>query len=115
MKQIDIYIAWENVSAATDVLHMHGVGGISLSEVKGRGKIPHEAVPHTIQAYTYEKKMGPEYVSRVRMSTIVPDSKVKPVIDDLLKLPPTRGKVFVRDVLEAYDLASKTAGESAIL
>ena len=55
--------------------------------------------------------MCPEY----SMSTIVPDSKVKPVIDDLLKLPPTRGKVFVRDVLEAYDLASKTAGESAIL
>ena len=57
---------------------MHGVGGISLSEVKGRGKIPHEAVPHIIQALEH-------------MSTIVPDSKVTPVIDDLFKLPPTRG------------------------
>ena len=47
------------------------------------------------------------------MSTIVPDSKLKSVIDDL-KLTPTRGKVFVRDVLEAYDLASKSTGESAI-
>jgi hypothetical protein len=41
-EQIDIDIAWEYVSAATDVLHIHGVGGISLSEVKGRGNIPHE-------------------------------------------------------------------------
>jgi magnesium-transporting ATPase (P-type) len=32
----------------------------------------------------------------------------------LFKLPPTRGKIFVHDVLQAYDLASKTAGESVI-
>ena len=60
-----------------------------------------------------QKKYVPEYVYRTHMSTIVPDSRLKPVIDDL-KLTPTRGKVFVRDVLEAYDLASKSTGESAI-
>jgi nitrogen regulatory protein PII len=114
MKQIDIYITSENVSEATQILHKHEVGGITLSEVKGRGRISHEPVPDTVHAYTYAKKYVPEYVYRTHMSTIIPDSKLKPVIDDLLKLTPTRGKVFVRDVLEAYDLASKSTGESAI-
>src|SRR5512145_3564619 len=98
MKQIYIYIPVENVSEATQILHKHEVGGISLSEIKGRGRIPHEPVPEMVRAYTYGKKMVPEYVYRTHMSTIVPDSKLKPVIDDLLKLTPTRGKVFVRDV-----------------
>lgn len=114
MKQLDIYIPWENVSEATEVFHKHEVGGISLSEIKGRGKIPHEPVPDMVRAYWYGKKMIPEYVNRVRVSIIVPDLKVKPIIDDLLELKPTRGKVFVRDVLEAYDLVSKAAGEAAI-
>ncbi len=114
MKELDIYIPSENVSEATEILHKHEVGGISTSEIKGRGKIPHEPVPELVRSYWYGKKMTPEYVNRVRVSVIVPDVKVKPIIDDLLKLKPTRGKVFVRDVLEAYDLVSKTAGEAAI-
>lgn len=114
MKQIDIYIPFENVSDATQILHKHEVGGISLSEIKGRGRVPHEPVPEMVRAYTYGKKNG----TRIRIQDTyvdnVPDSKLKPVIDDLLKLTPTRGKVFVRDVLEAYDLASKSTRESAI-
>ena len=57
MKQIDIYITSENVSEATQILHKHEVGGITLSEVKGRGMIPHEPVPDTVHAYTYAKKI----------------------------------------------------------
>jgi nitrogen regulatory protein P-II 1 len=57
--------------------------------------------------------MIPEYVNRVHISIVVPDAKVKPIIDDLIKLKPTRGKVFVRDVLEAYDLVSKATGDAA--
>lgn len=38
----------------------------------------------------------------------------KPIIDDLFQLKLTRGKVFVTDVSEAYDLVSKTSGEDAL-
>ena len=67
-----------------------------------------------VRFYTYGRKVAPEYVTRVRLSTVVPDLKVKPIIDDLLKLKPMRGKVFVRDILEAYDLLSKAVGEVAV-
>jgi nitrogen regulatory protein P-II 1 len=113
MKQIDIYIPWENVSETTELLHKHEVGGMSLSEIKGRSKIPHEPVPDMVRTYWYGKKMIPEYINRICVSVIVPDAKTKPIIDDLLKLNPKRGKVFVRDIVEAYDLVSKTSGESA--
>lgn len=64
--------------------------------------------------YHYGKKVTPEFVTRVHLSTVIPDLKVKPIIDDLLKLKPMRGTVFVRDILEAYDLQSKDVGEAAI-
>lgn len=114
MKQVDLYIPRENVPEVTGILRKHEVAGISMAEVRGKGKTPHEAVPEMVRMYWYGKKVTPDYVTKVHLTTVVPDSKVKPIIDDLLKLKPTRGKVFVRDVLEAYDLVSKTAGESAI-
>jgi nitrogen regulatory protein PII len=56
MKQLDIYIPSENVSEATEIFHKHEVGGISISEIKGRGKIPHEPVPEVVRSYWYGKK-----------------------------------------------------------
>jgi len=109
-----MYIPRENVSEVTDVLTKHEVAGISIGEVKGKGKVPHEPVPEMVRFYHYGKKVTPDYVTRVHLSTVIPDLKVKPIIDDLLKLKPMRGKVFVRDILEAYDLLSKDVGEAAI-
>ena len=109
-----MYVPRENVSEVTDVLTKHEVAGISIAEVKGKGKVPHEPVPEMVRFYHYGKKVTPDYVPRVHLSTVIPDLKVKPIIDDLLKLKPMRGKVFVRDILEAYDLISKDVGEAAI-
>jgi nitrogen regulatory protein PII len=109
-----MYIPRENVSEVTDVLTKHEVTGISIGEVKGKGKTAHEPVPEMVRMYHYGKKVTPDYVPRIHLSTVIPDLKVKPIIDDLLKLKPMRGKVFVRDILEAYDLLSKDVGEAAI-
>jgi nitrogen regulatory protein PII len=109
-----MYIPQENVSEVTEILRKHEVAGISMGEVKGKGKTPHEPVPELVRMYHYGKKVTPEYVTRIHLSTVVHDSKVKPIIDDLLKLKPMRGKVFVRDILEAYDLLTKDVGEAAI-
>ena len=109
-----MYIPQENVSEVTEILRKHEVAGISMGEVKGKGKTPHEPVPELVRMYHYGKKVTPEYVTRVHLATVVPDSKVRLIIDDLLELKPMRGKVFVRDILEAYDLLSKAVGEAAI-
>ena len=114
MKQVDLYIPGENVREVTDILRKHEVAGISMGEVRGKGKTPHEPVPEMVRMYWYGKKVTPEYITKVHLTTVGPYSKVKPIIDDLLKLKPMRGTVFVRDILEAYDLLSKAVGETAI-
>jgi nitrogen regulatory protein PII len=114
VKQVDLYIPRDNVPEVTGILRKHEVAGISMAEVRGKGKTPHEAVPEMVRMYWYGKKVTPDYVTKVHLTTVVPDSKVKPIIDDLLRLKPMRGTVFVRDILEAYDLLSKAVVETAI-
>jgi nitrogen regulatory protein PII len=114
VKQVDIYVPRENVPEVTDILRKHEISGISMAEVKGKGKTPHEPVAEMVRMYHYGKKVTPEYIAKVHLATVVPDSKVKSIIDNLLKLKPMRGTVFVRDILEAYDLQSKEVGEAAI-
>jgi nitrogen regulatory protein PII len=114
VKQVDLYIPRENIPEVTAILRKHEVAGISMAEVRGKGKTPHEAVPEMVRMYWYGKKVTPDYVTKVHLTTVVPDSKVKPIIDDLLRLKPMRGTVFVRDILEAYDLLSKAVVETAI-
>ena len=109
-----MYIPKENIPEVTGILRKHEVAGISMAEVRGKGKTHHEAVPEMVRMYWYGKKVTPDYVTKVHLTTVVPDSKVKPIIDDLLKLKPMRGTVFVRDILEAYDLLSKAVGETAV-
>jgi nitrogen regulatory protein P-II 1 len=115
MKKVEIYIPEENLSEVTEILHKHGVGGVSLSDIKGRGRILHEPVPETVRFYMTSKKIIPEYISRRKIEVILPESITKPVIDDLFHLKPSRAKVFVYEVLEAYDLVSKASGEDALI
>lgn len=114
MKKLDIYIPEDNLSEVTEILHKHSIGGISLSDIKGRGKIPHEPVPETVYHYMTGKKIIPEYLTRHKVEVIVPETMTKPIINDLFQLKITRGKVFVTDVSEAYDLVSKTSGEDSL-
>ena len=114
MKKLDIYIPEDNLSEVTEILHKHSVGGISLSDIKGRGKIPHQPVPETVRFYMTGKKIIPEYLTRHKVEVIVPETMTKPILNDLFQLKITRGKVFVTDVSEAYDLVSKTSGEDSL-
>ncbi len=114
MKRIDIYIPEEDVFEITEILHKHEVGGISISDVDGSGKVPHEPVPEMVRSYMTGKHIVPAYVTRRKIETVVSDSKVNPIIDELLTVGPKRGKVFVHDVSEAYDLSKKISGENAL-
>jgi nitrogen regulatory protein P-II 1 len=115
MKKLDIYTPEDSLSEVTEILHKHSVGGISLSDIKGRGKILHEPIPEMVRFYMTGKKIIPEYLTRHKVEVIVPETMTKPIIDDLFQLKPTRGKVFVTDVSEAYDLVSKASGEDSDL
>jgi nitrogen regulatory protein PII len=116
MKRVDIYVPYNNVSEVTMVLHKHDIGGITLSDVRGRGKIPHTAIPEVVSGewHMTGKRIVPEYVQRSLISAIMQESQIKRLMDDLRKINVERGKVFVSDVTEAYDLSSGEEGEKAL-
>ena len=114
MKRVDIYIPEEELSAVTEILHRHEVGGITVYDIRGRSKIPHEAVPEMVRNYMTGKKISPEYLSRRKVEVVVTDSQTKSIVEALYALQPKRGKVFIHDISEAHDISKKTSGESAL-
>ena len=114
MKKLDIIIPHERLSEVNDILHKHKVGGMTFYDVKGRGRAKQEpvAVGRGVMRYI------PEFGSRTKIEVLVKDSLCKGIIDDFLKKISTGstsdGKIFVYDVVEAYDIGSKETGDSAL-
>ena len=114
MKKIDIYVREEWLSDISEILVNHGVGGMTLTNIRGKGKNPHDPVPEVVHSYMTGRHLTPEFVAGLKIEAIVTDTKVKPIVDDLSKLDIKRGKVIVHDIHEAYDLSKKTSGENAV-
>lgn len=114
VKRLDIIIPHERLSEVNDILHKHKVGGITFYDIKGRGRAKQEpvAVGRGVMRYV------PEFGSRTKIEVLVKDSLSKLIIEDLLKKISTGstsdGKIFVYDVVEAYDIGSKESNDSAL-
>jgi nitrogen regulatory protein P-II 1 len=114
VKRLDIIIPHERLSEVNDILHKHKVGGITFYDIKGRGRAKQEpvAVGRGVMRYV------PEFGSRTKIEVLVKDSLSKQIIEDLLKKISTGstsdGKIFVYDVVEAYDIGSKESNDSAL-
>ncbi len=114
MKRIDLIIPHERLHEVNDLLRKHQVGGLTVYDVKGRGRAKHEpvAIGRGVMRYI------PEFGSRTKIEVVVSDLNSKSIIEDVLKLISTGaasdGKVFVYDVAEAYDIGSKEQGEKSI-
>ncbi len=114
MKRIDLIIPHERLEEVNEILHKHKVGGMSFYDIKGRGKAKREpvAVGRGVMRYV------PEFGFRTKIEVLVPDSKLKPIVDDILKAISTGsasdGKIFVYDVVETYDIGTKEKGDAAV-
>ena len=114
MKRLDLVIPHERFHEVNELLRTHKVGGLTSIDVKGRGRAKNEPVAIARGTMRYI----PEFGSRTKIEVLVPDSLIKSIIDDVLKLISTGsasdGKIFVYDVAEAYDIGSKQTGDNAI-
>jgi nitrogen regulatory protein P-II 1 len=63
-------------------------------------------------------KYIPEYGSNTKLEVLVPDSQADPIVNDVLAEIGTGtssiGKIFVFDVVGAYDIGTKETGDSAL-
>ena len=118
MKEISIFIRTGDLAEVTGILKKHNVGGLSFYEVSGAGKTKREAVPEVVRSYMTGKMITPDYVKRTKVETIVPDSTINPIVDDLLNNFNTRtganGMIFVKDVSDAYEIGTRQRGEAVL-
>jgi nitrogen regulatory protein P-II 1 len=115
MKELSIYIRKEDLPKVTEILRKNNVIGISFYEIMGAGKSKREEVPEMVRSYMTGRTITPAYVKRTKVETIVPDSAVDQIADDVLNnLNPgkeARGIIFVKDVSDAYEIGTKQRGE----
>jgi nitrogen regulatory protein P-II 1 len=120
MKEISIVIPKARLEDLNQVLHKLKVGGVSYYNISGRGRGQHHEPKEvrTYEGYDTGRAETLEFESRTKVEIVVPDSRKKEIIDDVLRAlgagPEADGKVFVKDIPEAYDIRSKESGESAL-
>ena len=119
MKQLDIVFPHERLNDVNNILYKHKVGGLMFYDIKGRGKAKHEPVEHrTVEGYATGRIYVPEFGSRTKLVVVIPDTLVNPIVQELLTTLSTGsaadGKIFVKDVNEAYDIGTKQSGEAAL-
>lgn len=119
MKEISIIIPNTRLKDLDQVLYKHNVGGVSYYSISGRGQHHKPREVRTYEGYDTGKTETLEFEARTKVEIIVPESTKKDIIEDILSTlgtdPTTAdGKVFVKDIPEAYDIRSKESGESAL-
>ncbi len=118
MKEVDVIIPHERLKEVNAVFHKHNVGGLYYYEISGRGKGERKEVEHiTAGGYRTGKKYVPEFHSLVKVQVIIPDSLESSLVNDVMNAVSTGsagdGKIFVKDVTNAYDIGMKSSGEKA--
>ena len=114
MKRLDIIVPHEYLTKVNEVLHKHAVGGMSFFDIKGRGHSKEHPVSVGRGLSTYV----PEFAYRTKIEVVVSDDVSHGIISDLRALftpgSNASGKIFVYNVIDAFDIASKQRGDKAL-
>ena len=112
MKKIEAVINSYRLEVVRNKLIEIGIGGMTVSEVKGFG----------CQRGHPEIKVGKEYLSgfipKLKLETVVPDKMVEPVVERIVEFARTGrtgdGKIFVSTIDDAIRVRTGVKGEDAI-
>jgi len=114
MKRLEILVPHEHLSSVNKILYKYKAGGMSFYDIKGRGRSKPSPVSVGRGVITYV----PEFAYRIKIEVVVPDSTADNIIKNVLKVlgngPEAFGKIFVYNVLEAYDIGTNETGDEAL-
>ncbi|MGA8842374.1 MAG: P-II family nitrogen regulator [Nitrososphaeraceae archaeon] len=114
LKRVEIIIPHRWVSHVDDVLKGMQIGGMSATQIEGRGKV--KPVPVAVQRGT--ATATPEFIPRTKVEVIVIDDMVEELTQKILDTfggdPNLGGKIFISDVVGAIDFVTKRKDEEAI-
>jgi nitrogen regulatory protein P-II 1 len=120
MKEISIFIRTDDLPHVTEILKKNSVGGISFYDINGAGRTKRDAIPEVVHSYMTGRTITPEYVKRTKVETIVIDSAVKQIVDDISGTlsqhteNEPHGMIFIKDVSDAYEIGTKQRGEAVL-
>ena len=120
MKEISIFIPTDDLARVTEILRKHNVGGMTFYEINGAGRTKRDAIPEMVRSYMTGRTITPDYVKRTKVETIVSDSTMNQIVDDISNSlgqragNNARGMIFVKDVSDAYEIGTKQRGEAVL-
>jgi nitrogen regulatory protein P-II 1 len=120
VKEISIFVPTDDLGRVTEILRKHNVGGITFYEINGAGRTKREAVPEMVRAYMTGRMITPDYAKRTKVETIVSDSAVNQIVDDISNSlsqhagGEAHGMIFIKEVSDAYELGTKQRGEAVL-
>jgi len=114
LKKIEAVIRRERFEEVDAALKGIGVGGLTLEEVKGRGRTRIVTTVYSRGVFRHEE----EYIRHLKLEIIVKDEDAARVVDAIMTSASTGGagdgKVFVTTIDEVLDIGSKQTGRNAV-
>jgi nitrogen regulatory protein P-II 1 len=121
VKEISIFIPTEDLEQVVEILKKHKVGGMTFYQINGAGRTKREALPEMVRSYMTGKMITPDYAKRIRVETIVSDSLVNQILEDISNSlgqhagNEAHGMIFIKDVYDAYEIGTKQRGEDVLV
>ena len=109
MLKIEVILGENDVMAISEGLKKIGIGGLTVSKVKGRGKNPGPE----IHASKGSEIFVPQFSEKYRLEVIISDTKEDEVVG-IIKDKGRVGKIFISQVLRAVDIGTGNEGENTI-
>jgi nitrogen regulatory protein P-II 1 len=109
MLKIEVILGENDVMAISEGLKEIGIGGLTVSKVRGRGKKPGPE----IHASKGSEIFVPQFSQKYRLEAIISDTEEDEVIG-IIKSKGRVGKIFVSQILRAIDIATGDEGENTI-
>ena len=121
MKEISIFIPTEDLEQVVEILKKRKVGGMTFYQINGAGRTKREALPEMVRSYMTGRMITPEYAKRIRVETIVSDSLVNQILEDISNSlgqhagNEAHGMIFIKDVYDAYEIGTRQRGEAVLV
>lgn len=109
MLKVEVILGENDVMAISEGLKGIGIGGLTVSKVRGRGKRPGPE----IHASKGSEIFVPQFNDKYLLEAIVSDTQEDEVIK-IIKEHGRVGKIFVSQILRAVDIATGKEGEETI-
>ena len=109
MLKIEVILPENEIKSISDALKKLSVGGITAYKGWGRGK----SIAREIHASKGTEVFTPEFGDRFIIEIVVADEKKNEIIEAIISSSKF-GKIFVIQIMEAYDIQTPKKDEQAI-